>query len=116
MGRELFSCQFDSSLFLIPFLCDPVTPSSVPLIEYIFYNTYYINDPESKNIIRIKTITNKFIEWFGQQGYKTKMVQPRTPEVTKYFDKIHEKVSGNSGGGWMGIKEKQTDIMIESLE
>ncbi len=81
-----------------------------------FYNTYFINDPETKNIVRIKTITNKFSEWFSQQGYKQKMTQPRAPEVTKYFDKIHEKISGSNGGGWIGIKERQSDLMIESLE
>ena len=80
-----------------------------------FYNTYFINDPDSKNIVRIKTITNKFSEWFSQQGYKQKMVQPRAPEVTKYLDKIHEKISGSNGGGWMGIKEKQSDPLIDSL-
>tara|TARA_Y100000768_G_C23991051_1_gene693087 strand:- start:11036 stop:13849 length:2814 start_codon:yes stop_codon:yes gene_type:complete len=78
-----------------------------------FYNTYYISDPNSKNVIGIRTITNKFSEWFGQQGYKTKMVQPRAPEVTKYFDKIHEKIKGHDGG-WIGIREK-TEIYSSEL-
>ena len=75
---------------------------------YEFYNTYYISDPNSKNVIGIRTITNKFSEWFGQQGYKIKMACPRPQEVTKYFDKIHERIQGHDGG-WIGIKEKQTD-------
>ena len=78
-----------------------------------FYNTYYISDPNSKNVIGIRTITNKFSEWFGQQGYKQKMVQPRAPEVTKYFDKMHDKIKGHDGG-WIGIKEK-TDVYCSEL-
>tara|TARA_B110000285_G_C15090366_1_gene598728 strand:+ start:165 stop:1703 length:1539 start_codon:yes stop_codon:yes gene_type:complete len=78
-----------------------------------FYNTYYISDPNSKNVIGIRTITNKFSEWFGQQGYKQKMVQPRAPEVTKYFDKIHDKIKGHDGG-WIGVKEK-TDVYCSEL-